>query len=151
MAAKHTTPLRRSARIAARLTTRKRPHPNTLQPTTTITIRKPPKCHARILGPLATPSHRLSTHSCLLTLPPELRLQIWQHAMTAPTGTPHLSPTSQRFDVSLIGAGLLTACHLTALETQHLPGECNTFVFPGPEAFEMVEGPRGGGCEEGEG
>jgi hypothetical protein len=47
----------------------------------------------------------------------------------------HFSAAKGRFDVAGIGAGLLTACHITALETRWLPLECNRLEFPSSGEF----------------
>jgi len=127
---KPSTPLRHSARIAAQ-------QRNCNSPRITKRQTRSPKTHLKILGPLYSSS---PAQSRLLSLPAELRAMIWEAAFTSPTGTLHFSPTARHFDVSTIGAGLLTACHLTALETQWLAPRMNTLRFPslgaaGPNAL----------------
>ena len=57
---------------------------------------------------------------------------IWEYALTSPTGSLTYDTTKNRFDVSTIGAGLLTSCHFVALETLYLPLQLNRLVFDTP-------------------
>ncbi|KAF1847734.1 uncharacterized protein K460DRAFT_333042 [Cucurbitaria berberidis CBS 394.84] len=97
--------------------------------------KKPRKTHPKILGPMTLPENVRNykmTESSLLNLPAELRQMIWDHALTSPTGSLTYDTTKNRFDVSSIGAGLLTTCHCVALETQYLPLQLNKLVFDIP-------------------
>lgn len=67
--------------------------------------------------------------SQLLELPAELRLMIWEYTLTTPDGYLRYDQSRKRFDVSSIGAGLLTVCHSVALETQYLPLQLNRLKF----------------------
>jgi hypothetical protein len=71
--------------------------------------------------------------SQLLSLPTELRLQIWSHALTSPICTLYFDSDTNRFDLSSIGAGLLTACRQTYHETRWLPVQLNEMVIGIPE------------------
>jgi hypothetical protein len=101
--------------------------------------RKPPrKSHTKPLGSLYA-HNTLTAHqvtisaSPLLSPPGEIWSMIWEYAMTASSGCLHYSTGEGRFDVSGIGAGLLTSCHLVALETTFLPLRLNTLVFEPPK------------------
>lgn len=80
------------------------------------------------------------TKPTLLTLPAELRNQIYTLALTSPTRTLTFKPTTRRFDVSLIGAGLLSTCSQIFDETRYLPLQLNRLVFDmeGPSVWFMV-------------
>ncbi|KAH7349018.1 hypothetical protein BKA66DRAFT_392866, partial [Pyrenochaeta sp. MPI-SDFR-AT-0127] len=80
--------------------------------------------HITSMGPETIPSQ-----SPLLALPAELRQMIWKYALTSPTSTLHYISRTKRFDVSQIGAGLLTTCHFIGTETQYLPIQLNQLVF----------------------
>ncbi|OAL43095.1 hypothetical protein IQ07DRAFT_650372 [Pyrenochaeta sp. DS3sAY3a] len=67
--------------------------------------------------------------SPLLNLPAELRRMICDYALTTPDGCLNYNIKRKRFDVSSIGAGLLTVCHSVAIETQYLPLLLNTLKF----------------------
>lgn len=54
---------------------------------------------------------------------------IWEYALTSPTGTLRYHPPTGRFDVTSIGAALLTTSYSVALETLYLPLKYNTLVF----------------------
>lgn len=54
---------------------------------------------------------------------------IWEYALTTPDGCLTYNIKRKRFDVSSIGAGLLTVCHSIATETQYLPLLLNTLKF----------------------
>jgi hypothetical protein len=75
--------------------------------------------------------------SPLLSLPPELRYLIYSYALTSPTGTLTFNRVTRRLDVSLIGAGLLTACRPLFEETRYMPLQLNLLVF-GEEPYEMA-------------
>lgn len=64
----------------------------------------------------------------LLTLPAEIRQQIWEYSLTSPTGKLRYDANKKRFDVSKIGAGLLSVSHSLAAETYYLPLQLNTLV-----------------------
>jgi hypothetical protein len=70
-----------------------------------------------------------ATPSPLLSLPAELRNQIYTLALTSPTSTLPFNPTTRRFDVSSIGAGLLSTCSQIFDETRYLPLQLNRLVF----------------------
>lgn len=79
--------------------------------------------------------------SPLLALPAELRNEIWDYALTSPTSTLSFNADTKRFDVSAIGAGLLTTCRLLFEETRYLPLQLNRLVFevpPSPSVSFMV-------------
>jgi hypothetical protein len=101
--------------------------------------RKPArKSHIKLLGSLhahttLTAHQAAISSSPLLSLPGEIRSMIWEYAMTVSSGCLHYSTSEGRFDVSGIGAGLLTSCHLVALETTLLPLRPNTLVFEPPK------------------
>jgi hypothetical protein len=65
----------------------------------------------------------------LTSLPVELRSQIYTYALTSPTGTLTFSPLTGRFDVSTIGAGLLTTSRSLYDETRYLPLQLNRLVI----------------------
>ncbi|KAF2629250.1 hypothetical protein BU25DRAFT_420128 [Macroventuria anomochaeta] len=67
--------------------------------------------------------------SFLFKLPAELRNMIWNYALTSDTGTLQYNPSTKRFDVSHIGAGLLTTCRSISIETLYTPVRLNTLVF----------------------
>jgi hypothetical protein len=67
--------------------------------------------------------------SPLLLLPAELRNLIYSYALTSSTGSLCFNPITRRFDVSPIGAGLLTSCHSVFEETRYLPLQLNRLVF----------------------
>jgi len=54
---------------------------------------------------------------------------IWEFALTAPDERLIYNPAIARFNVSSIGAGLITTSHQIALETQFLPPKLNDLVF----------------------
>ncbi|KAF2798080.1 hypothetical protein K505DRAFT_357879 [Melanomma pulvis-pyrius CBS 109.77] len=93
------------------------------------------KVHPKVLGPLTTPPP--SPISPLLSLPPEIRSQIWRHAMTTTTGELVYSSVANGFQVAnstththYTVPGLATTCHQIALETQHLALKVNRLIFP---------------------
>lgn len=57
---------------------------------------------------------------------------IYEYALTSPTDALSYDTTKKRFDVSSIGAGLLTTCHFIALETQYMPLQLNKLAFNMP-------------------
>lgn len=65
----------------------------------------------------------------LPTLPAELRNRIWDYALRSDTETLRWDPWTKRFDVTDIGAGLLTACRCTSGETLYTPLRLNTLVL----------------------
>lgn len=67
--------------------------------------------------------------SALLKLPAELRNQIWQYALASDTRTLRYDSCKRRFDVSNIGAGLLTTCRSICRETLFTPLYLNTLIF----------------------
>lgn len=144
-----TTTLRRSARLAnnaptilrrsARIAAQKQRHQQgavaavTTKPRITKRARHPSKkTHRKILDRQVTTDQ---SGSRLLSLPAEIREQIWTEALTALDETLRFSPAARRFNVAAIGSGLLTACHLTAIETQLLPPKLNTLVFSSAHQF----------------
>ncbi|CAO2647149.1 Nn.00g080710.m01.CDS01 [Neocucurbitaria sp. VM-36] len=107
-----------------------KPHRKSFRP-----YKKATKTHPKILGPIADPEdvqRYKMTKSPLLSLPAELRQMIWEAALTSPTGSLTYDSSKKRFNVSSIGAGLLTTCHFVALETQYLPLQLNKLVFNMP-------------------
>lgn len=54
---------------------------------------------------------------------------IWDYALRSDTGTLRYNLCSKRFDVSKIGAGLLTTCRVISSETLYAPVRLNTLVF----------------------
>ena len=72
--------------------------------------------------------------SSLLALPAELRNQIYSYALTSPTHTLTFNVQTKRFDVSTIGAGLLTTCGSLFEETRYLPLQLNRLVFEVPSS-----------------
>jgi hypothetical protein len=70
--------------------------------------------------------------SPFLALPAELRNAIYTFALTTPSGSLTFNPSTRRFDVSSIGAGLLTTCRALFEETQYLPLQLNKLVFEIP-------------------
>lgn len=107
------------------------------QPTNRRLARRRPKTHPKILGPLDSSSAN-QQDSPLFSLPPELRLLIWEYALTSPTGELEYHLAAARFDSSTIGAGLFTTCHQVALETLYLPLRLNVLAFGNP----LVSGSR---------
>lgn len=83
--------------------------------------------------------HHLSTTMSppppsLLTLPIELRLQIYSYALTSlPYRTLYYNYDTDRLAVSSIGAGLLTTCRLLYEETHWLPLQLNKVQLGIPE------------------
>ena len=75
--------------------------------------------------------------SRLLALPAELRHIIWEHTMTSSSGSLVYDSHSRRFDVSSIGAGLISTCHHTSQETKFLPLKLNKLVFDMPRLFSV--------------
>ncbi len=71
----------------------------------------------------------MASTSQLLALPAEIRLIIWEYALTSSTGSLVYDFDKRRFDVSTIGAGILTTCHSMASETLYLPLKLNRLVF----------------------
>jgi hypothetical protein len=71
--------------------------------------------------------------STLLALPAELRNVIYTYALTSPTSSLTFIPSTRRFDVSTIGAGLLVTCRSLAEETRYLPLQLNKLVFHMPD------------------
>ncbi|KAH6638884.1 hypothetical protein C7974DRAFT_122892 [Boeremia exigua] len=67
--------------------------------------------------------------SSLLKLPAELRNKIWNYALMDDTNTLLFNPRTKRFDISSIGAGLLTTCRSISAETMYTPLRLNTLVF----------------------
>jgi hypothetical protein len=65
----------------------------------------------------------------LLELPAELRVMIWQYALTNSFGSIQYDGATRCFDVSSIGAGLLFSCRSISSETVHLPLLLNTIVI----------------------
>jgi hypothetical protein len=65
----------------------------------------------------------------LLNLPAELRNEIYDYALTSETGFLQYRTKTKRFDVSCIGAGLLTTCRSISAETLCLPIRLNKLVF----------------------
>ena len=105
--------------------------------------KRPRKAHSRALGPADTPTPNASP---LLRLPPEIRVQIYKHALTSPTGTllytraPTIglsTPLHTSVRVSTPPRygplGLTSTCHQIALETRWLPLALNTVLCAGPE------------------
>lgn len=92
-------------------------------------VARPRKRHPKILGPAPDVDLSVLMASPLLSLPSELRLLIYEYALTSPTGTLHYCTTKQCFDYSSIGNGLLTTCSTIAHETLYLPLRLNTLVF----------------------
>ncbi|KAH8731986.1 hypothetical protein GQ44DRAFT_271014 [Phaeosphaeriaceae sp. PMI808] len=78
--------------------------------------------------------------SSLESLPAELRNMIWEYACTSSTGILSFDSESRRFDVSQIGAGLLTTCRSLFEETWCLPLQLNRLLFqvPSPSVWFMV-------------
>jgi hypothetical protein len=54
---------------------------------------------------------------------------IYEYALTSPTGALTFNPATRRFDVSSIGAGLLTVCRSLSEETRYLPLQFNRLEF----------------------
>ena len=54
---------------------------------------------------------------------------IWEYALTSDNGTLQYSLDTKRFNVSQIGAGLLTTCSSVSAETLYTPLLLNTLVF----------------------
>jgi hypothetical protein len=75
-------------------------------------------------------SHNMS--SPLLLLPAELRNRIYFFALTTSTGDLTFNTSRRRFNVSSIGAGLLTTCRSLYSETRYLPLQLNRLVFELP-------------------
>jgi hypothetical protein len=70
----------------------------------------------------------------LLTLPTELRLQIYSYALTSlPYHTLYFNHITDRLDVSNIGAELLATCRLLYEETRWLPLQLNKVQVGVPE------------------
>lgn len=67
--------------------------------------------------------------SLLLKFPAELRNLIWDFALTSDNYTLHYNTDSKRYNVSNIGAGLLTTCRTISAETLYTPLRLNTLVF----------------------
>lgn len=67
--------------------------------------------------------------SPLLCLPAELRNIIYEYALTSPDSNLHFDSESKRFDISQIGAGLLTTNRSLYMETRYLPLQLNRLVF----------------------
>ncbi|KAF2826808.1 hypothetical protein CC86DRAFT_20876 [Ophiobolus disseminans] len=69
----------------------------------------------------------------LLALHAELCNYIWAYSLTTPTHILTSDASTRRFDVSAIGAGLLTTCHSIFEETRYLPLRLNrlSFAMPG--------------------
>jgi hypothetical protein len=98
--------------------------------------------HQALIPPHLTPTKHfiprkktLGTHnmsSPLLLLPAELRNRIYFFALTTPTGDLTFNTSRRRFNVSSIGAGLLTACRSLYSETRYLPLQSNRLVFELP-------------------
>ncbi|KAJ4993590.1 oxidoreductase [Stagonosporopsis vannaccii] len=76
--------------------------------------------------------------SFLLQVPAELRNKIWDYALENEPKTLQHDPRTKRFDVSRIGAGLLTTCHSTFFETLYAPLRLNSLVF-NPEMLGDVD------------
>jgi hypothetical protein len=79
--------------------------------------------------------------SALLSLPYELRSHICLYALTAPAGGLIFNSAKRRFEVSSIGAGLLTTCRSLYWETRYLPLELShwlMFNVPLPSVWFMV-------------
>jgi hypothetical protein len=72
----------------------------------------------------------MSSH--LLLLPAELRNRIYFFALTTSTGDLIFNTSQRRFNVSSIGAGLLTTCRSLYSETRYLPLQLNRLVFELP-------------------
>lgn len=54
---------------------------------------------------------------------------IWKFALKSDSGALCYNSSTKRFDVSDIGASLLTTCHAISAETLHMPVHLNTLVF----------------------
>lgn len=54
---------------------------------------------------------------------------IWNYALTNNSRSLHYNGRMQRFDVSHIGAGLLSTCRSISLETLYIPLRLNVLVF----------------------
>lgn len=74
----------------------------------------------------------MASTSPLLKLPAELRNMVYEYAFTTSTGELFYDATKKRFDVTSIGAGLLTTCHSILQEVQYLPLQFNKLVFQMP-------------------
>lgn len=86
---------------------------------------------------VVTSTMSAKTQSPLLALPAEVRAMIWEFALTSPSGYLLFVQCTERFDVSDIGAGLLSTCKSVFEETRYLPLRLNVLHFHETQDLEL--------------